>query len=79
MKLFRTLLAATAAVTTTLLGTNTAQAFEPAVQAPGADFTGIAALSNWSGTPNPPAPTRRLYSPTGTATRAGSCSPARCW
>ena len=48
MKLFRTLLAATAAVTTTLLGTNTAQAFEPAVQAPGADFTGIAALSNCS-------------------------------
>ncbi|MGY4770876.1 trypsin-like peptidase domain-containing protein [Kribbella sp. CWNU-51] len=48
MKLFRTLLAATAAVTVTLLGTSTAQAFEPAVQAPGADFTGIAALSNCS-------------------------------
>ncbi len=48
MKLFRTLLAATAAVTTTLLGTSAAQAVEPAVQAPGADFTGIAALSNCS-------------------------------
>jgi V8-like Glu-specific endopeptidase len=48
MKLFRTLLAATAAVTTTLLGTSSAQAVEPAVQAPGADFTGIAALSNCS-------------------------------
>ena len=48
MKLFRTLLAATAVVTTTLLGTSAAQAFEPAVQAPGADFTGIAALSNCS-------------------------------
>ncbi|WP_328523678.1 S1 family peptidase [Kribbella sp. NBC_00359] len=48
MKLFRTLLAATAAVTTTLLGTSAAQAYEPAVQAPGADFTGIAALSNCS-------------------------------
>ena len=48
MKLFRTLLAAAAAVTTTLLGTSAAQAYEPAVQAPGADFTGIAALSNCS-------------------------------
>ncbi|WP_405071417.1 serine protease [Kribbella sp. NBC_01510] len=48
MKLFRTLLAATAAVTTTLLGTSAAQAVEPAVQAPGTDFTGIAALSNCS-------------------------------
>lgn len=48
MKLFRTLLAASAAVTTTLLGTSAAQAVEPAVQAPGADFTGIAALSNCS-------------------------------
>ena len=48
MKLFRTLLAATAAVATTLLGTSAAQAYEPAVQAPGADFTGIAALSNCS-------------------------------
>jgi V8-like Glu-specific endopeptidase len=48
MKLFRTLLAATAVVTTTLLGTSAAQAFEPVVQAPGADFTGIAALSNCS-------------------------------
>ncbi|HEY3557517.1 MAG TPA: serine protease [Kribbella sp.] len=42
MKLFRTLLAATAVATTTLLGTPSAQA------APGADFTGIAALSNCS-------------------------------
>ena len=42
MKLFRTLLAATAVATTTLLGTSAAQA------APGADFTGIAALSNCS-------------------------------
>ena len=48
MKLFRTLLAATAAVTTTLLGTSAAQAYEPAVQASGTDFTGIAALSNCS-------------------------------
>ncbi|WP_427884968.1 S1 family peptidase [Kribbella sp. GL6] len=43
MKLFRTLLAATAVATTTLLGTTAAQA-----AAPGADFTGIAALSNCS-------------------------------
>jgi V8-like Glu-specific endopeptidase len=43
MKLFRTLLAATAVATTTLLGTSSAQA-----AAPGADFTGIAALSNCS-------------------------------
>jgi V8-like Glu-specific endopeptidase len=43
MKLFRTLLAATAVATTTLLGTTSAQA-----AAPGADFTGIAALSNCS-------------------------------
>src|SRR5690349_4045588 len=42
MKLFRTLLAATAVATTTLAGTSAAQA------APGADFTGIAALSNCS-------------------------------
>ncbi|HZX04842.1 serine protease [Kribbella sp.] len=42
MKLFRTLLAAAAVATTTLLGTSAAQA------APGADFTGIAALSNCS-------------------------------
>jgi len=52
MKLFRTLLAATAAVTTTLVGVSSAQAVEsapqPAVQAPGADFAGIAALSNCS-------------------------------
>jgi V8-like Glu-specific endopeptidase len=45
MKLFRTLLAATAVATTTLLGTTTAHA---APAAPGADFTGIAALSNCS-------------------------------
>ena len=43
MKLFRTLLAATAVAATTLLGTSSAQA------APGADFAGIAALSNCSG------------------------------
>ncbi|MGW6195954.1 S1 family peptidase [Kribbella sp. NPDC055110] len=43
MKLFRTLLAATAVATTSLLGTTSAQA-----AAPGADFTGIAALSNCS-------------------------------
>lgn len=43
MKLFRTLLAATAVATTTLIGTTSAQA-----AAPGADFTGIAALSNCS-------------------------------
>ncbi|MET9268688.1 serine protease [Kribbella sp. NPDC003557] len=43
MKLFRTLLAATAVASTTLLGTSSAQA-----AAPGADFTGIAALSNCS-------------------------------
>ncbi|MFI7064480.1 serine protease [Kribbella sp. NPDC050124] len=49
MKLFRTLLAATAAATMTLLGTATAQAAEVAeAAAPGADFTGIAALSNCS-------------------------------
>ena len=52
MKLFRTL-AAAAAGTIALLGTSSAQAFEAApqqasVQAPGADFTGIAALSNCS-------------------------------
>ncbi|MEV5965895.1 serine protease [Kribbella sp. NPDC051952] len=49
MKLFRTLLAATAAVSTTLIGVGSAQASEPAVRAPGADFAGIAALSNCSG------------------------------
>jgi V8-like Glu-specific endopeptidase len=49
MKLFRTLLAAAAAVTTTLVGVGSAQASEPAVRAPGADFAGIAALSNCSG------------------------------
>ena len=49
MKLFRTLLAATAAVGITLLGTSSAQAFEPGIKAPGADFAGIAALSNCSG------------------------------
>jgi V8-like Glu-specific endopeptidase len=43
MKLFRTLLAATAVASTTLLGAGSAQA-----AAPGADFTGIAALSNCS-------------------------------
>ena len=43
MKLFRTLLAATAVASTTLLGTSSAHA-----AAPGADFTGIAALSNCS-------------------------------
>ena len=43
MKLFRTLLAATAVASITLLGTSSAQA-----AAPGADFTGIAALSNCS-------------------------------
>jgi V8-like Glu-specific endopeptidase len=43
MKLFRTLLAATAVATTTLVGTTSAHA-----AAPGADFTGIAALSNCS-------------------------------
>ena len=43
MKLFRTLLAATAVATTTLIGTTSAHA-----AAPGADFTGIAALSNCS-------------------------------
>ncbi|GAA1608302.1 MULTISPECIES: S1 family peptidase [Kribbella] len=43
MKLFRTVLAATAVATTSLLGTSAAQA-----AAPGADFTGIAALSNCS-------------------------------
>jgi len=53
MKLFRTLLAATAAVATTVVGASSAQAVEaavprPAVQAPGADFAGIAALSNCS-------------------------------
>lgn len=49
MKLFRSLLAATAAATITLLGTATAQAAEVAeTAAPGADFTGIAALSNCS-------------------------------
>ena len=48
MKLFRTLLATTAVVATTLVGSTSAQAFEPAVRAPGADFTGIAALSNCS-------------------------------
>jgi len=48
MKLFRTLLAATAAASIAVLGTTSAQASEPAVQAPGADFTGIAALSNCS-------------------------------
>ncbi|MEV0796601.1 serine protease [Kribbella sp. NPDC050281] len=53
MKLFRTFLAAAAAGTIALLGTSSAQAFEAApqqttVQAPGADFTGIAALSNCS-------------------------------
>lgn len=42
MKLFRTVMAVTAVATTTLLGTSAAQA------APGADFTGIAALSNCS-------------------------------
>ncbi|MFF0269349.1 serine protease [Kribbella sp. NPDC004536] len=42
MKMFRTVLAVTAVATTTLLGTSAAQA------APGADFTGIAALSNCS-------------------------------
>ena len=46
MKLFRTLLAATAVATTTLLGATAAQAAQAA--APGADFTGIAALSNCS-------------------------------
>jgi V8-like Glu-specific endopeptidase len=46
MKLFRTLLAVTAVATTTLVGTASAQASAPA--APGADFTGIAALSNCS-------------------------------
>ncbi|TDD19283.1 serine protease [Kribbella turkmenica] len=55
MKLFRTLLAAGAAVAitaTTVAGAASAQAVEAAVpqavQAPGADFTGIAALSNCS-------------------------------
>ncbi|MEU4196270.1 serine protease [Kribbella sp. NPDC026611] len=48
MKLFRSLLAATAAASLTLLGATTAQAAQPAVQTPGADFTGIAALSNCS-------------------------------
>ncbi|MFD7154721.1 serine protease [Kribbella sp. NPDC059898] len=43
MKLFRTVLAATAVLTTTVLGTSAAQA-----AAPGADFSGIAALSNCS-------------------------------
>lgn len=43
MKLFRTLLVAATVATTTLIGTSSAQA------APGADFTGIAALSNCSG------------------------------
>src|SRR5919112_1624744 len=42
MKLFRSVLAAAAVAATTLLGTSSAQA------APGADFTGIAALSNCS-------------------------------
>ena len=42
MKLFHTLLAATAVVSTSVLGTTAAHA------APGADFTGIAALSNCS-------------------------------
>ncbi|MFG1906219.1 serine protease [Kribbella sp. NPDC048928] len=49
MKLFRTLLAATAVATTTLLGASAAQAAQAAqAAAPGADFTGIAALSNCS-------------------------------
>lgn len=61
MRLFRTLAATTVAATLTLgaalLGTGQAQAIEaaapgqaavPAVRAPGADFTGIAALSNCS-------------------------------
>ena len=53
MKLFRMLAAAAAAATVSLLGTMSAQAVEAAtpasaVQAPGADFTGIAALSNCS-------------------------------
>jgi V8-like Glu-specific endopeptidase len=53
MKLFTTLAAAAAAATVSLLGTMSAQAVEAAtpdsaVQAPGADFTGIAALSNCS-------------------------------
>ncbi|GAA2802786.1 S1 family peptidase [Kribbella solani] len=52
MKLFSTLLAAAAVASTTLLGSTTAQAapvadVKPAA-APGADFTGIAALSNCS-------------------------------
>ncbi|TCO46892.1 V8-like Glu-specific endopeptidase [Kribbella antiqua] len=53
MKLFNALAAAAAAATVSLLGTMSAQAVEAAtpdsaVQAPGADFTGIAALSNCS-------------------------------
>ncbi|MEU8225970.1 serine protease [Kribbella sp. NPDC048915] len=50
MKLFRPLLAAVAVATTTLLGAASAQAAPVAepVAAPGADFTGIAALSNCS-------------------------------
>ncbi|MGW6281909.1 S1 family peptidase [Kribbella sp. NPDC055071] len=61
MKLFTALAAGAAAATITMLGTSSAQAFEaaepasavpaarPALRAPGADFTGIAALSNCSG------------------------------
>jgi V8-like Glu-specific endopeptidase len=65
MKLFTALAAGAAAAAIAVLGTSSAQAFEaaepatavqtakpaakPAVRAPGADFTGIAALSNCSG------------------------------
>ncbi|GAA1578019.1 serine protease [Kribbella hippodromi] len=53
MKLFSTLLAAAAVASTTLLGSTAAQAAptpvaEAPAAAPGADFTGIAALSNCS-------------------------------
>jgi V8-like Glu-specific endopeptidase len=53
MRLFRSLTAAAIAVSTVLLGGSQALAVEtapdkPAVAAPGADFTGIAALSNCS-------------------------------
>src|SRR5689334_7944464 len=49
MKLFRPLFAVAAAAALTLTGLSAAQAAPAAVRAPGADFTGIAALSNCSG------------------------------
>ncbi|HET6988105.1 MAG TPA: hypothetical protein VFI00_15880 [Kribbella sp.] len=83
MNLFRTLLAAAAAVTTTLLGTSSAQAFEPAVQAPGADFTGIAALSNCSASlvryAQSASTDKALVLTNGHCYEGGFLQPARCW